>query len=103
MAGTTRLELATPCVTGRSRNAKELVRLAFSYVMHYGFARYSAMFVPKLFISFRLHPSDETVFDGHTCRRFWGAYGTTLERCNEVKASGRTTRTRNIRNPGFIN
>jgi hypothetical protein len=26
-----------------------LVRLAFSYVMHHGFARYSSMFVPKLF------------------------------------------------------
>ncbi len=40
----------SPCLEGKSRNAKWLVRLAFSYVLHHGFARYLAMFVPELFL-----------------------------------------------------
>jgi hypothetical protein len=44
------------CAQGKSRNAKELLRLVFSYVMHYGFALYSSMFVPKLFPSFPTAP-----------------------------------------------
>src|SRR5271156_4131807 len=34
--------------------------LAFSYVMHHGFARYSSMFVPKLFPS-GMNPSERAV------------------------------------------
>jgi hypothetical protein len=41
------LESATPCLEGKHRNTKWLVRLAFSYVMYHGFGRYSSMFVPK--------------------------------------------------------
>ena len=52
MVGAPRFELGTSCAQGSSRNAKLLVRLAFSYVMHHGFARYSSMFVPKLFPTF---------------------------------------------------
>src|SRR5271156_5546556 len=48
------------CAQGRSRNAEELVRRAFSYVMHDGFARCSSMFVPKLFPSFGMNPCSET-------------------------------------------
>jgi hypothetical protein len=33
-----------------------LLRLASSYVMHHGFARHSAMFVPKLFPSCGVNP-----------------------------------------------
>ncbi len=52
MVGALGFEPGASCAQGKCRNAKQLVRLAFSYVMHYGFARYSAMFVPKLFPSF---------------------------------------------------
>ena len=34
---------------GKSRKDKYFVRLAFSYVMHQGLARYSSMFVPRVF------------------------------------------------------
>jgi hypothetical protein len=37
-----------------------LVRLEFSYVMHYGFLRGSAEFVPKLFPSYEVTPRSET-------------------------------------------
>jgi hypothetical protein len=60
VVGAWRFELQTSCAQGKSRNAKWLVRLAFSYVMHYGFARYSEVFVPKLFPSFGMNPCSET-------------------------------------------
>ena len=37
----------TSCAQGKSRIAKYVVRLTFSYVMQHGLARYSSMFVPK--------------------------------------------------------
>src|SRR5712664_122214 len=49
----------------------ELIRLASSCVSCHDFAWYLEGFVLDLFsnrsLVHRLHPSDETVFDGHTC------------------------------------
>src|SRR2546422_1207424 len=68
LVGAPRFELGTSCAQGKCRNAKWLVRLAFSYVMHYGFARYSATFVPKLFPNCGMNPCSETNFLGHSFR-----------------------------------
>jgi hypothetical protein len=56
VVGAWRFELQTSCAQGKSGNAKWLVRLAFSCVMHRGFARYSSMFVAKLSPSFEVTP-----------------------------------------------
>ena len=60
MVGASGFEPETSCAQGNSRNAKLLVRLAFSYVMHYGFAGYLPLFVPKLFPMSGMNPCYET-------------------------------------------
>ena len=47
-----RLELPTPCLQSKLRNAMWLFRLAFTYVLYDGFRWYSAVIVPKLFPRF---------------------------------------------------
>ena len=48
MAGPTRLELATSCVTGSCKKSILLVRLALFYVMVHGFGPNLAVLGPKL-------------------------------------------------------
>jgi hypothetical protein len=56
MAGPTRLELATSCVTGSCKKSILLVRLALFYVMVHGFGRNLAVVGPKLDPSFGVNP-----------------------------------------------
>ena len=63
-----RLELATLCLEGKRRYVKWLVRLVFSYVLHHGLACYSAVFVPKLCLSFWGEPLIWHNFFGHSFR-----------------------------------
>jgi len=52
MAGPTRLELATSCVTGSCKKSILLVRLALFGVLLHGFGPNSAAIGPKLDLSF---------------------------------------------------
>ncbi len=52
--------VGAPCAQGKSRNAKYLHRLAFSYVMHHGCQGIRQCLPPSCFQVFRLHPFSET-------------------------------------------
>jgi len=67
LVGASGFEPETSCAQGSRKKSILLARLALFCVMVLGFGPNSAAFGPKLDPSFRLHPSDETVFDGHTC------------------------------------
>jgi predicted nuclease of predicted toxin-antitoxin system len=59
------------CVVGSSDQswiAILLIRLAFTTALRADFGPDLGLIVPKLFPRARLHPYNETVFDGHTCR-----------------------------------
>ncbi len=60
MAGPTRLELATSCVTGSIRNTILLARLALFCVMMHGLGWDLAVNGPKLDPSFEVTPSTVT-------------------------------------------